>query len=322
MAEARYKASDDLYTLLAAGTLDGYGVIQLPTGEAAFLDQEAAVAGGAYTDKLRTRGKVTVEKATGVVLLAGQEAYWDHSANKLTYRKVNDRDFCLGTVVEDATSAQLTAVVDLNKRQRFDIDIRRDPVLTAIIGTQALDTMGVFDRGGARRFILSATNEAQKVDILSVDGFAPGANAIVELIFRVPSDGLGTVVDVSLGVANGTHATDADALTEHLFVHLDANNTNLNLQSRDGITTVAATDTTQDYTEGSAVANRVHVLFDLRDLADIQCYVNGALVLSSTVFRLDNATGPLFLLAHCEKTASTDTYELALDALRCWFAEQ
>ena len=43
MSEARYKASDDLSTLLAAATLGGYSVIQLPTGEAAFLDQEAAL---------------------------------------------------------------------------------------------------------------------------------------------------------------------------------------------------------------------------------------------------------------------------------------
>jgi len=322
MAEARYKADSDTFTLLAAATIDAYSVIQLPSGEAAFLDSATAVASGSYTDKLRTRGKATIEKTTSVVMLAGQEVYWDHSANKAHFKKVNDRDFFLGTLVEDATAAALTCTVDLNKRQRFDVDALRDPCLTVPIGTLVLDTMGLYDRGGAKKFILNATNEAQKLDILSVDGFDKNANPIVELVFRVPSDGAGAVVDVSLGVANGTHATDASAITERLFVHLDANNTNINLESSDGITTVAITDTTTDYTEGSAVATRVHVLMDLRDLTDIQVYVNGVLVLGSTVFKLDAAVGPLFLLAHIEKTASTDQYELALDTLRCWLSEQ
>lgn len=322
MAEARYSADDDKFTLLAQATIEPYQVIQLPSGQAAFLDSATAVATGAYTSNLRTRGKATIEKTTSMVLLAGQEVYWDHSANKIHYAKVNDRDFLVGTVVEDATAAELTCLVDLNKRQRFDIDVGRDATLSTIIGTQALDTMGLFRRGGAHRFILSATNEAQKVDILSVDGFDKAANTIVEQIWRVPSDGAGTVVDVSLGVANGTHATDASSITERLFVHLDANSTNINLESSDGTTTVAITDTTLDYTEGSAVANRVHVLMDLRDLTDIQVYVNGALALGSTVFKLNAATGPLFLLAHIEKTASTDTYEFALESLRCWHSEQ
>jgi hypothetical protein len=322
MAEARYRADDDKFTLLAQATIEPYQVVQAPSGQAAFHDSAVAVATGAYTSNLRTRGKAEIEKTTSMVLLAGQEVYWDHSANKLHYAKVNDRDFFVGTVVEDATAAELTALVDLNKRQRFDIDVMRDAALTTIVGTQALDTMGLFARGGARRFILSATNEAQKIDMLSVDGFATGANTIAEILFRVPSDGAGTVVDVSLGVANGTHATDASSITERLFVHLDANATAINLESSDGTTTVAITDTTLDYVEGSAVANRVHVLMDLRDLTDIQVYVNGVLALGSTVFKLNAATGPLFLLAHVEKTASTDTYELALDALRCWHSEQ
>lgn len=143
MPEADYVRSDDKFNLLLAATLDAGQLIQLPTGEAAFLDSETPVSSAAYTDDLRSRGKCTVEKATGVVLLAGQEAYWDHSANKLTNIKVNDRDFYAGVVVEDASSAAITATVDLNKRQRFDIDLLRDFFLSTIIGTQALDVSTV-----------------------------------------------------------------------------------------------------------------------------------------------------------------------------------
>jgi hypothetical protein len=46
------------------------------------------------------------------------------------------------------------------------------------------------------------------------------------------------------------------------------------------------------------------------------------LQLGSTVFNIDAAVGPLFLLAHVEKSSAADTYELALDWLRVRIAEQ
>jgi hypothetical protein len=249
--------------------------------------------------------------------------WWDHSANAASYKKVNDRDFYLGTLVGDAASADVTLTVNLNVRPRADIDLARDGFLSTVVGTAAAGGLAYPQNlGGALVFELTATNEAQKVDALSVDGFSKDANAIVDLVFRVISDGAGTAVDASIGVANGTHASDADAITESVFVHLDANNTNINLESDDGTTEVAATDSTYDYTEGSAVANRVYVTMDFRNPADVQIYVNGALALAATVFNVNVATGPLFLLVHVEKTASTDTYKLAIDKAVARFAEQ
>jgi hypothetical protein len=52
---------------------------------------------------------------------------------------------------------------------------------------------------------------------------------------------------------------------------------------------------------------------DMADPADIQVYVNGALMLGSTVFKLDAATGPLGLLAHLEKTSGTTTGQFVID---------
>ncbi len=141
-------------------------------------------------------------------------------------------------------------------------------------------------------------------------------------MFTVNNDGAGTTPDVNIAVANGTHATDADSITELCGVHLDGNATAIRALSRDGTTTVASTDTTLTYTEGSAVANRVHVILDGRAPEDVQIIVNGALVLGSTVFRLDNATGPLGLLLHLEKTAAADVYELDIERARVWYSEQ
>ena len=55
---------------------------------------------------------------------------------------------------------------------------------------------------------------------------------------------------------------------------------------------------------------------DGRNPADIQMYVNGALVLTAEVFKLDAATGPLKLLAHIEKTADDETADYRINYLR------
>jgi hypothetical protein len=256
------------------------------------------------------------------VLLPGQDAYFDYSARTVTYAPVNDRDYRMGLITDDASSAAISCVVDLNKPRADKVSLQQHCFLTTIVGTKGYETMGVFPRGGARKLILSSTNEAQKVDLLSEDGFDPSANAIVEGVFRVVSKGSGSAPDFSIGVANGTHASDADSITEYCFLHMDGNSGVIKAQSKDGTTTVAATDTTKTFTEGSAVAQRVHFLMDLRDLADIQIYINGVNVLPSTVFKLDAATGPLFLLAHLEKTAAADTFEVDIETLRCWSSEQ
>lgn len=322
MAEARSVRDFGRLRLLAAATVSPYEVHQAPTGEAGVYDKATAAASDSYIE-LTTRGTYGVAKTAGVVILKGGRCYWDHSANAVTFEKVNDRDFYVGRAAEDATSAATIVYVDLNIDPPYDIDLMRDPYLTVPVGTQAL---GGFlppqRRGGSLFFELTATNEAQKLDALSVDGFATGANAIAEFVFRVPSVGAGTVVDVSIGLANGTHATDADSIAESIFAHLDANNTNIYLESDDGTTEVAATDSTTDITAGSAVANRKEVWMDMRDPADVQIYVDGVLVLSSTVFNVNAAVGPWFILIHIEKTASTDAYQLSIDRACVRFAEQ
>lgn len=327
MAEAIYVREFDEQRLTLAGAISVRDIWQMGSGEAAVsvgLASGEAIAGssGERYD-FETRGKYTVTKATGVVILDGARVYWDHSANAATFRKVNDRDFYIGRAVGDAASADATLVVDLNADPPYDVDLLRDPCLSVPVGTQAVGAFGYPKMlGGAASIELTATDEAQKIDLLSVDGFAVAANAIVDIEVRVTNDGAGTAADLSLGVANATHATNADSITEHLFFHLDANATAINLQSADGTTTVSATDTTTTYTEGSAVANRKHLTIDLRNPADIQCYVDGVLVLGSSTFRLDNATGPLFLLAHLEKTSSTDVYAAVIDKFRARFMEQ
>lgn len=320
MPEAVFTRDWDEQFIQAAAAVAVGEVWQTADGKAAVMSSSAAVGTGNRA-LFSTSGKYAFPLASSVTILAGGRVYWDHSANTATYKKVNDRDFYLGRAVEDTSST--TVVVDINSDPAYDIDITRDAFLSVPVGTQAVGGFGYPKRlGGAHSIELTATSEAQKIDILSVDGFAPGTPAIVEGIFRIPSDGSNATQDFRVGIANGTNATDADSITESLFLGTDGGSTNIIAESDDGSTEVAATDTTKDYTEGSAVANRVEFWIDLRDDSDPQLYVNGENVLPSSVFDVSAASGPWFLLAHLEKSSSTDTYAVAVDALRVRFMEQ
>lgn len=321
MPDAIFVGESNLIRTALQASLGSGEIWQLANGLAAFYEEKAAASSG-EKQYLRTDGQATVTKTNGVVILDGQEVFWDHSANSATYKPVNDRDFYLGTSIGDWQSGDTQMTVNLNVRPTYLVDLARDAFITSITGTVALAGCNIFRRGGAHNFILSSTSEVQKLDALSVNGFAVGSNWIIDGAFRIPSDGAGTAADFSIGAASATHATDADSIAEHVFIHLNANDVNIYTQSKDGTTTVTAQDTTINYTEGTALSTRVHFTIDGRNPADIQIYIDGALVDGATVYRLDNAVGPLFLLAHLEKSSAADTYEGAVDWLRVRIAEQ
>jgi len=308
------------YLLVMEAAISAKTVFQCPDGLAGI----ATISGTAgQTVPFERVGVFPVAKATGIVFLPGTRVYWDYSANAATFRKQGDRDFYLGTCVGGAASADTEVSVDFNVAPKTDIDLFRDGFASAPTGTQAL---GGFlppqSLGTSFQFKLDATEEAQKVDALSVDSFANGANAIVEMIFRVEADGGAGTQDVSIGVANATHATDADSITEAVFVHLNGGDTNIYCESDDGTVEVAATDSTKDYTEGTALTDRQEVWLDMRDMASVKIYHNGVRVLSSTTFNVVAATGPWKLLVHLEKTATTDVYTLLVDRMTARFGDQ
>jgi len=324
MADAIYLRDECEIRKTAAAAIAAGEIHQLADGRAAVYTGLNAAASGDRTN-WNTEGQFTVTKTTGVVILDGGRVYWDHSANAATYKKVNDRDFYLGRAVGDASSSSTTVVVNINIAPPYDIDlISRDAALSVATGTAAAGGFGLPVRyGSAIGLSLTATSEAQCVDLLSVDRFSLSSNAIVEAVFRVGANGSTSAVDLNIGVANGTSTTDADAITESVFIHIDGGATTLNAESDDGTTEVNATDTTKTFTAGSAVANRVEVWFDLRDPSDIQIYIDGVNVLPSTVFTLAAATGPLGLLAHLEKTTGTATAgPVYIDRFCARYAEQ
>lgn len=293
------------YSTTAA--LEGGQVIQLPGGRAGVVLRDKAASSVATNASVATEGIFSIPKTSGVVLLAGGRVFLDHSANAATFRAVNDRDFYLGTAVADAASTDTAVQVNLNAVQQVAIDIRQDGV-TIPSGTQAAGGFGaIYTNGTAPGLSLTATSEVQKIDLLSVNRRAVSAKGIAEYIVRLGANGSTNAVDINVGVANGTHATDADSITESVFFHIDGGALDILAESDDGTTEVAATDTTIDATAGAAESDKLELWIDMRTPTDIQLYVNGVNVLPNTVFTLGAATGPIGLLVHMEKTTGTAT---------------
>jgi predicted RecA/RadA family phage recombinase len=292
--EAKYVQDGEMVDWTANAAFSAGDVIQLRDGRPAVVSVDC-VSG--ETVGVFTRGIFNVPKTTSMVVLVGSQLFWDHSADKVHLLHRNDRDFFFGAAQEDATAAATTINVALGVQPFYSVSLEHG-FATALVQTAGFPYAAGNGRGAMVAF--SATNEAQKADALSLRGMARTAIAIVDCLICVNTDATNAAADINIGLANGTNATDADTITESLFVHLDGASTNINIESDDGTTEVAATDSTLDYTVGTPFLAQ----FDLRNLEDIQVYIDGVNVLPASVFKLNAATGPLRALLHAEKTAN------------------
>lgn len=311
--EAKRVQCGELIDWIADAAVVSGQVIQLRDGRAGVVSVDAASGAvvGVYVS-----GIFQVQKTTSMVILMGSRLFWDHSADKCHLLHRNDRDFFLGSAVGGgpyhitsatsagvsgptiaATAAGTSVNVNLNARAMNEMSLQSGYV-TVPVYTAGLN-LGAFGTGEGVNLIKDATNEAQKVDALSFRAMAKGAKAIVDALICVNSDS-NAASDTNIGLANATHATDADAITESLFIHLDGGSVNIYAESDDGTTEVAASDTTVDYTAGTPFLAQ----WDLSNLEDIQLYLDGVNVLPSSVLKLDAATGPLKLLAYSEKSGT------------------
>lgn len=308
--------SPDSLPLTLQATMAAYRLFQQPDGRAAALIRDTGGSSGQSIIPV-SKGVVTCPKVTGVKFLDGGRAFWDFSASNATYKPVDDRDFYAGTIVGDAEEAAATFTLNLNEVPRYDTDLLRDPYTTGPTGTQALGGFLPPQRnGGCLTMLLSSTNQVQMVDALSKDGFAAGGGCgIVEAVWNVISAGAAGAPDFSIGIASATHATDADSIAQHLLCHLNGNDTKIYFQSKDGTNTTTAQDSLAVFAAGAGNTNRVEVWFDLRSMASVKVYVNGARVLSGQTFNLSAAALRWLLLAHLEKTSSADTFQIDVERL-------
>ena len=293
MPEATIVQSGEMIDWTADGTYARGTVIQLRDGRAA-VTAEDMVSG--ETKGVYVCGIFECAKTTSMVMLIGSQLFWDYSANKAHLLHGGDRDFLLGTAEEDATSAATTVRVNLNKQPVYSASLGQG-FETKIVQTAGFPYAGGCGQGAHAAF--SATAEVQKSDALGIRGVVPAAIAIVDCLINIVTAPDNAAVDINVGIANATHASDADSITESLFIHIDGNSANINAESDDGATEVASTDTTDDYAANTPFL----VQWDLRNTSDIQLYINGVNRLPSSVFKLNAATGPLKPLLHIEKTS-------------------
>lgn len=318
--EATYRDSDECIQITApTGGLSAGQIIQLPDGRAGYVEGLETVAAGDPAS-IRVRGQVLVPKTASVVLTDGQDVMWDHSANTATFdMPLDDKDFHLGVAVGDVAAGDTEFRVDLNVFARGIVDLNRTANDTVIVLTAGTPYMRA--QGGAFEAGFSATAEAQKLDALSTRSFPLASEWIMEAIVEVVETCDADVGDLSVGVANGTHASDADAITESAFFHYDLGaDLNIDAESDDGTTEVAATDTTIDFVAGTPH----HLMLDGRDPSNVKYYINGVEVLSATA-NLGNiavATGPLKALFHLEKSANDSPGRVMLHKMQVRIAPE
>lgn len=304
MAEATlYKdANANALDITAPAALSAGQVLQLADGRAAVVAGLSAIASGDPAT-LITAGQVTVAKTASIVILDGGEVMWDHSANSATIPVYGtSKDFYLGRAVGDAASADTTMVVELNAPlDSAYITLQKDSFASVHVRTAGLTDQSM--SGGSYNCSFSATAEAQKFDLLSDKSFALDANWIFEAVINIVTTCDADVGDLNVGVANATHASDADSITESAFFHVDLGaDLNIDCESDDGTTEVAATDSTIDAVAGTPI----HLMLDGRDSENVKYYINGAEVLASTanLGDIDDAAGPLKALFILEKSAN------------------
>jgi predicted RecA/RadA family phage recombinase len=287
-------------------------VLQLDDGRAAVvLGADASSTAYASGDKITvaTNGRWRVLKTASINLLTGGNVYWDRSANKADFHAANG-DFHMGKAATDAAAADATVDVDLNQKPSYQIELGVTPFTNA--ATNGLGTLQNMVGSHVYTLAFDAVAEAAKADLLSDDAIPVADLGIAELRVAVYDKGDDAALDINYGIANATHASDADSITEAVFFHLDGNALDINAESDDGTTEVAATDTTVD-----AVDDTFHeVWIDCRNIDDIQLYIDGVNVLPASVFKLDAATGPMKLLVHIEKTSNDTTADLRVDFAR------
>ncbi len=299
-----YKDADTINVTVPTGGYTSGQVLQLPDGRAAYVEGLRSLDAGEQAS-LQVRGQVTLPKTANLNILKGCKVWFDRSANTATpLRAEAGGDFYLGIALYDSLAAAATVTVMLNEEPVPTIDLLRDVSDTVLVKTAGTPSLSMLP--GCARMQFSNTAEAQKVDMLSRHSLPIDIPFIAEFEVNIvdSGDAAAAAVDINIGLANNTHASDGDAITESIFMHVDGADTNgavnINMESDDGTTEVAATDTTKDFAAGTPFTFWI----DGRDLTDIQVYVEAVNVLPASVFKLNAATGPLKILAHMEKGAN------------------
>ncbi len=318
MDASRVRVATEVRKTVAAAVAAGE-VHQLADGRVGvMLGANSATSGDQRT--FTTEGQYVFTKTAGIVLLDGGRAYWDHSVNAVTFRTVNDRDFFLGTVVDDAASADVTCAVNINVEPVYEVEFA--PSKTRSQGawvTEATNGLGVSQLpGGVIQLAFDAVVEAAQAAIYPERSVNIASNPILEFRMAAFDIGDNAALDFNIGLASGSHATDFQTVAEQVTLHFNGTALDIFAESDDSVTDVNETDTTINAVDDTWF----ECWIDCRNTSDVQIYINGVLVLPNTVFTLAAAAGPLVPIVHMEKTSDDTTADFRVDFMRLRIAEQ
>lgn len=301
MAEAKLYQEGEMIDWTPTAAVAAGEVLQLKDGRAAFAP--TAIAAG-VKGALQVCGIVTLAKVITQTMLVSNKVFWDTSAGTANLLHGGSSDFFVGTVVEDAAYAGTEVKVALNVKPVYNLSLDQG---YASIPVQTAGFPAIQGAGNSVNMFFTTTAEAQKLDALSLRSIATGTPGVLQALVCINTNGDAAAFDFNVGLADGTHATDADSIVSSLFLHTDGGSLNLNVESDNAAAEVAATDTTIDAVVGTPFL----VTWDLRSWSDIKCYINGLRVGDGTTgsavtLTLAGVAGPLKVLAHMEKS-SDDT---------------
>ena len=313
MADANFFQEGDSIDYTPVAAVAAGEVVQIYDGRAAVAP--TAIAAG-VKGSVSVAGIYKVLKTASEIHVPGQRIYWDESASTATcVPSITAGDFWIGTCVEDIAASSATTTVDLNKNYRGTIDAATEtfasvPVLTA-------GDPRVTNVGGGMRFVLDATNEAQKIDALSHRAVSLASDWIffADVVIDAAA---GSATDISIGVADGTDNTDFQSVATFCTIHIDGGSQDILVQSDDGAADVAPTDSNINWT----AATPFNVVIDGRNPADILLYINGIRETASAItLAISAAANGLKACVHIEKTSSTNTASVTVANMKITTAD-
>lgn len=290
----------------AVAAITAGDVVQVADGRAGVIP--SAASAGELTNPA-VKGVFKILKTANIVLLAGGRAYFDVSAGTATYRAESGTgDFYLGTVVADAAAADTYVLVALNEQQNNTISLHGDH--NGWISESALGLGVTVLPGGGLKLEFDAVAEVAQAAAYSNNSVLITSKPIMEFKAAVFGIGDNAALDIDIGLATGSHASDFQSVTEFAAVHLDGNDLSVLLHSDDGTTDTAPVDSTLNLTDDTYA----EFWIDARDLSDVKFYMNGVDIgaLAATTFDISAATGAVKPVIMIEKTSDDTVADVRL----------
>jgi predicted RecA/RadA family phage recombinase len=313
MPEAALYQAGDIISFTTVAAVSAGEILQVPDGRAG-VAIATTLAGGVVSCQIT--GIHKIEKTTNEIYVPGQRLYWDASASKVTaVPPITAADFFVGCAANDATASATVAEVELDKDWEGSVDQRS--ATFAVSSTLTAGDPRVAQVGAGMRFVLDATNEAQMISALSHKAVALDSDWIF-LAEVVLDAAAGSATDISIGVADGSHASDFQSVATLCTIHIDGGTADILVQSDDGTTDVAPIDSNLNWASATPFA----LAIDGRDPADIKLYVNGIReTATGTTLALAAAASGLKACVHIEKSSSTNTADVTVANMKILTAD-